>query len=100
MDLHANKAETDLILFLYPESVDTESIEDDPDRTEETVFSYPVAQTSLNGLTGAPSRASAAQGRELFLKMTTALAGKIEIAKTEKPPLPSEEWSDLPKLTF
>lgn len=98
-DLHANKAETDLMLFLYPDSVDITTIEDDPDRTEGTVFSYPVAQTSLNGLTGSPSQASAEQGRELFLKMASALAAKVETAKTESPPLPPEQWSALPELT-
>ena len=91
-DLHANRAETDLMLFLTPESVDMGKVEDDPDRTEGTVFSYPVAQTSLNGVTGKPSLGTSERGRELFAEMGQALAAKIETAKSEKPPLPAAQW--------
>src|SRR6476661_4114774 len=51
-DIHANAAETSLMLHLRPELVDTAEIHDDPDRTPGLVFSYPVAQTSVDGLTG------------------------------------------------
>ncbi len=94
-DLHANKAETDLMLFLAPELVDMSQAEDDPDRTGGMVFSCPVAQTSLNGLTGAPSEGTAERGQSLLLEMGAALAAKIELAKTEVPPLPPSEWSDV-----
>ncbi len=88
-DLHANKAETDLLLHLAPDLVRTDRLAeaDDPDRTPGTVFSYPVSQTSTNGVTGFPSRASAVDGAELFAKMTTALADLFEKAKAETPPL-------------
>ncbi len=91
-DLHANKAETDLLLHLAPELVHTDRLEqaDDPDRTPGTVFSYPVSQTSTNGVTGFPSRANATDGAALFEKMTTALAELFEKAKAETPPLPLE----------
>lgn len=91
-DLHANRAETDLMLFLAPETVDMSKVEDDPDRTMGTVFSYPVAQTSLNGVTGKPSLGTAERGRDLFVEMGQALAAKIETAKSEKPPLPTAQW--------
>jgi len=68
-DLHANRGETDLMLHLAPETVKMEAVADDPDRTTETVFSYPVAQTSLNGVTGKPSEGTAEQGKWLFEKM-------------------------------
>ncbi len=88
-DLHANKAETDLLLHLVPELVRTDRLAeaDDPDRTAGTVFSYPVSQTSLNGVTGFPSRANPTDGAELFEKMVTALATLFDQAKTETPPL-------------
>ena len=94
-DLHANKAETDLLLHLAPETVRMDLVEDDPDRTEGTVFSYPVAQTSLNGITGAPSEGSSERGRTLFSEMGEALSLAIESAKTETPPLEPSLWSDL-----
>ena len=87
-DLHANKAETDLMLHLAPETVDMSAVEDDPDRTVGKVFSYPVAQTSLNGITGKPSLGTAIAGAELFAKMGDALAALLESAKSETPPLP------------
>lgn len=94
-DLHANKAETDLLLYLAPDTVRMDKVEDDPDRTEGKVFSYPVAQTSLNGLTGAPSLGSAERGKELFEEMGDALAEVLLRAKDEEPPLSSEYWEDL-----
>jgi len=94
-DLHANKAETDLMLHLAPETVDMSKVEDDPDRTGGTVFSYPVAQTSLNGITGKPSLGNAKDGAQLFEAMGQALAEIVERAKTESPPLDPKHWSHL-----
>ncbi|MDF1824909.1 MAG: creatininase family protein [Verrucomicrobiales bacterium] len=94
-DLHANKAETDLLLYLTPDLVRMDLVEDDPDRTGGTVFSYPVAQTSLNGLTGSPSLGTATRGESLFQEMTDALAAFIESAKTESAPLESHHWENL-----
>ena len=96
-DLHANQAETALMLHLHPDLVRMDQLarSDDPDRTAGTVFSHPVAQTSLNGVTGHPSRATAQQGEALFNRMTTALVVKIRAAITEEPPLPPGHWTDL-----
>jgi creatinine amidohydrolase len=93
-DLHANQAETSLMLHLHPELVhmDRLATSDDPDRTVGSVFSHPVSQTSLNGVTGHPSRASAEQGRELFAAMTAALTEVVGRAVTEDPPLPPAHW--------
>jgi creatinine amidohydrolase len=98
-DLHANRAETDLLLFLAPELVRVEKMQDDPDRTAESVFSYPVAQTSLNGVTGSPSLATAKQGERLFREIGDTLTLLIERAKEETPPLGSDCWRDLPQLS-
>lgn len=99
-DLHANRAETSLMLHLHPELVHRERLaaSDDPDRTVGTVFSHPVAQTSLNGVTGSPSQATAQEGAELFAQMTAALVEKIHRAVTEEPPLPAEHWNHLTKV--
>lgn len=98
-DLHANKGECDLMLYLSPGTVDKDalSISDDPDRTEGLVFSYPVSQTSLNGSTGSASQGSIADGLRLFDKMSRALSEKLIAAKTEQPPLPKEEWAGAPE---
>jgi creatinine amidohydrolase len=98
-DLHANKGECDLMLHLAPDSVDMGALEssDDPDRTTDLVFSYPVSQTSLTGATGYPSRGSAEDGQWLFEKMSAAVADILSRAKTEKAPLPESEWGAAPE---
>jgi creatinine amidohydrolase len=85
-DWHAHAAETSLMLHLWPELVDRDEIRDDEDRTGDLVLSYTVAETSREGLTGAPSRASMEQGAALFEAVVTALAECIERARTEEPP--------------
>lgn len=94
-DLHANKAETDLLLHLTPNLVHTGRAADDADRTAGLVFPYPVAQTSLNGVTGFPSRATAEAGQQIFHEMAEALAETLVRASTEEPPLPPEHWQHL-----
>lgn len=87
IDWHAHAAETALMLHLHPGLVERSQIRDDPDRTGGLVFTYTVAETSLEGLTGAPSRATPEQGAELFEAVVAALVERIEAARTEEPPL-------------
>jgi creatinine amidohydrolase len=99
-DLHANQAETSLMLYLFPELVHMDRLDsaDDPDRTGDKVFCYPVAQTSLNGVTGFPSRATAEQGKALFDAMVDKLCERVSTAISEEPPLPPSQWQNLPKI--
>ena len=89
-DWHANRAETALMQALAPALVREDRIaeSDDPDRTEGLVFAHPVNRTSRNGVTGSPSRASAAEGAELFAWMVEDLAALVRRGLTETPPLP------------
>ncbi len=89
-DWHANAAETALMQAIAPELVreDRIVVADDPDRTTESVFAHPVNRTSRNGVTGFPSRASAADGAELYGWMVDDLAELIERGMAEEPPLP------------
>lgn len=88
-DWHANAAETSLMLAIAPQAVrcDRLATADDADRTEGLVFAHPVNRTSTNGVTGMPSRASSAQGHELFEWMVDDLAALIERGQREQPPL-------------
>jgi creatinine amidohydrolase len=88
-DWHANDAETSLMLAMAPDMVRADQLQaaDDPDRTEGLVFSHPVNRTSLNGVTGMPSRASAAKGRDWFALMVEDLSALIESGLKEQPPL-------------
>ncbi|MDP4644190.1 MAG: creatininase family protein [Opitutales bacterium] len=101
-DLHANKGECDLMLYLAPDTIDQEALADadDTDRTADLVFTYPVSQTSLNGTTGKPSLGNADDGKRLFNKMRDALVDMLERAKIEEPPLPRAEWASAPKSFY
>jgi creatinine amidohydrolase len=94
-DLHANKAETDLMRFLAPETVSMEQVEDDPDRTTGLVFSHMVAFTSANGVTGRPSEGTAERGANLFAEMGEALAALVESARHEETPLKWQRTSGV-----
>lgn len=89
-DIHANRAETALMLLLTPDAVDTNAIQDDPDRTQGKVFTYVVPQTSTNGVTGSPSLATVEEGEALLIQMGEALAGMVKSAMVEEPPI---HWS-------
>jgi creatinine amidohydrolase len=86
LDVHANRAETSLMLHLHPDLVDQSAIADDPDRTLDKVFSYTVAQTSIDGLTGSPSLATPEDGARLFQSIVDALSKQVETARSEEPP--------------
>lgn len=89
VDWHANAAETSLMMAMAPHIARPElnATSADPDRTEGLVFSHPVNRTSLNGVTGDPSQASAEQGRRLFGWMVEDLSALVERGKLELPPL-------------
>jgi creatinine amidohydrolase len=94
-DIHANRAETSLVLHLAPKRVCRSRIADadDPDRTDGLVLTWLVPQTSANGVTGAPSRATAAEGARWFSRMAAALAAKARRAAVEQPPI---AWARRP----
>jgi len=89
-DWHANDAETSLMMALSPELVRADRIKDsdDPDRTQDCVFSHPVNRTSTNGVTGKPSLASKQKGEQLFAWMVEDLSKSVLKAMKEQPPLP------------
>jgi creatinine amidohydrolase len=91
-DWHANEAETSLLLFLAPDSVQTARIAaaNDPDRTGGCIFPHLVAHTSLNGVTGTPGSATAEKGESLIRGIGDALVDLIRRARVEEPPI---EWS-------
>ena len=88
-DWHANDAETSLMLAVAPDMVRPDLLHDadDEDRTRAMVFAHPVNRTSKNGVTGLPSRASAAKGRQWFDWMVEDLSGLVARGVRERPPL-------------
>lgn len=96
-DWHANHAETALMLALEPDIVRPERLADadDPDRTDGCVFSHPVNRTSLNGVTGTPSTATAEQGAQLYSWMCEDLTALINRAVTEEAPLAQSYYQSV-----
>ena len=88
-DIHANRAETSLMLAVAPELVHLDRLDssDDPDRTGDLVFRYTATSLSTNGVTGRPSEASAALGRRLFDRVVGAIASLVDQGRSEEPPL-------------
>jgi creatinine amidohydrolase len=96
-DWHANDAETSLMLALQPDMVRNEYLHaaDDPDRTDNLVFSHPVNRTSTNGVTGTPSTATAEKGEEGFAWMVEDLSALIRRGLVEEPPLPHSYFDSV-----
>ena len=88
-DIHANKAETSLVLAIAPELVRLHEIADadDEDRTHDLVFRYTAPALSTNGVTGRPSEASADLGKYLLDLVADAVAERVERGRVEEPPL-------------
>ncbi len=88
-DIHANRAETSLIMHLAPGLVPRRRLRDadDRDRTDGLVFTWLVPQTSTNGVTGKPSLATAAEGATRFDEMAGALADRVRRAAVEEAPI-------------
>ena len=89
-DWHANEAETALMMAIAPALVRPDRLAeaDDPDRTGDCIFAHPVNRTSLNGVTGAPSKATAGAGERLYGWMVEDLTTLVRRGIAETPPLP------------
>jgi creatinine amidohydrolase len=97
-DIHANRAETAIMLALAPDQVRGELLADadDPDRTADLVFRYTASSLSTNGVTGRPSEASVELGRRLVEMAVAAVADRVERGRHEEPPLVAHVPSPVP----
>lgn len=96
---HANAAETSLLLHLFPEFVNGDAFIDEPDRSKEKIFSYPVDRESQTGTVGKPSEGSAEAGATLFDDLVQAASDLFTAAKAERPPLPPHGPLQIPDHT-
>lgn len=96
-DVHANRAETSMMLAIAPELVHADRLDtsDDDDRTGDLVFRYTAPSLSTNGVTGRPSEAGAELGAQLFERTVAALSALVERARVEEPPLGAAPLPDL-----
>ncbi|MCW2598821.1 MAG: Creatininase [Frankiales bacterium] len=98
-DIHANRAETALMLAVAPDLVHADRIADadDEDRTDGLVFRYTAPSLSTNGVTGRPSEATAALGEQLLAGIARAVADRVDRGRTEEPPLGVAARPPLPR---
>jgi creatinine amidohydrolase len=88
-DVHANRAETSLMMALAPDHVriDRLATSDDEDRTGGLVFRYTAPLLSKNGVTGRPSEATAVLGGWLLDEVVGAMCDAVDRGRSEEPPL-------------
>ena len=97
-DLHANRAETSLVMAVAPHLVRTDRIADadDEDRTGGLVFRYTAPALSTNGVTGCPSQATPELGEQLLARVADAVADRVVRGRVEQPPLGAAAAPHLP----
>lgn len=83
-DIHANEAETSLVMHVRPDMVHPERAVDEVDRTIGRVFPYAMPAVSKSGVVGAPTRATAAGGEELFDLVVDGLVDLLRRARAER----------------
>ncbi|HEY2214032.1 MAG TPA: creatininase family protein [Acidimicrobiales bacterium] len=88
-DIHANRAETALMMALAPAQVRLDQLPfaDDPDRSDGLVFRYTAPNLSLNGVTGSPSLATPELGQRLLDMVVGTMSAAVVRGRTEEPPL-------------
>jgi len=97
-DIHANRAETAIMLAIAPDQVHLDRVANanDPDRTDGLVFRYTAPALSRNGVTGRPSEATVELGMRLWNQAVRAIAGRVERGRTEEPPLGAAPAAGFP----
>ncbi|HTD51281.1 MAG TPA: creatininase family protein [Acidimicrobiia bacterium] len=100
-DVHANRAETALMMHIAPEFVHLDRVADadDPDRTAPLVFRYTAPVLSTNGVTGRPSEATSDLGAKLFALTVDALVDRIIRGRVEEPPLAAPAFTPAPECS-
>jgi creatinine amidohydrolase len=87
-DLHANQAETSILMHLRPEMVRPDRLVDEPDVTPGKIFSYDMPSTTQSGVVGHARRASAADGQTLVDMLVEDFEAIVRKALAEPWPVP------------
>lgn len=88
LDLHANQAETSILMHLRPETVRPDKLVDEPDVSPGLVFSYDMPATTRSGVVGHARRASAADGSTLVDMLVDDFEAIVRKALAESWPEP------------
>jgi creatinine amidohydrolase len=88
-DMHANLAETAMMLAIEPEGVEMKNARDVPDVTIGKFWRYAMPAVTPNGVVGRPSEASAAAGEAMLEQIIQDLEKLLVKAE-------AEDWPTLP----
>jgi creatinine amidohydrolase len=89
-DIHANIAETSMMLALEPENVRLDRAQDIEDVTVGRLWRYAMPAVTPNGVVGRPSGASPTVGRQMLDRLIHDLERLLTQAENETwPPIPS-----------
>lgn len=88
-EVHANRAETSLLLHTAPQMVRRELVYDVPDVTESRFWSYDMPRTTQTGVVGRPSESTLQDGMAMAAIMVDDLASLLRGAL-------AEDWPDVP----
>ncbi|UGV25262.1 creatininase family protein [Rhodopseudomonas boonkerdii] len=86
-DIHANVAETSMVLAIEPQGVQMDRAEDVTDVTAGRLWRYAMPAVTANGVVGRPSEATAAAGRQMLDRLVQDLETVLEQAQAETWPL-------------
>lgn len=87
-DIHANRGETSLLMYMRPETVRPEARVDEEDVTVGRVFSYDMPTATKSGVVGRPTLASADDGAVLAQMLVDDLSEIVQTAMAETWPTP------------
>jgi creatinine amidohydrolase len=88
-EVHANRAETSLLLHAFPEMVRPELAFDVPDVTVDRVWSYDMPRTTRTGVVGRPTESTADDGAAMAEILVAEFEMLLRVAL-------AEDWPDLP----
>ncbi|HAC60366.1 MAG TPA: creatininase [Rhodobiaceae bacterium] len=91
-DIHANIAETSMVMALDPAMVQMDHAEDVQDVTIGKIWRYAMPAVTPNGVVGRPSESSATLGRDMLDRIIDDFEALLEAAE-------KEEWPEIPAAT-
>lgn len=89
-DIHANVAETSMVLAIEPDWVQMDRAEDVEEVTVGKIWRYAMPAVTPNGVVGRPSESSAKLGRDMLDRIIADFEKLLEAAETE-------EWPAIPE---
>jgi len=92
-DIHANVAETSMVMAIDPDSVRIERAEDIEDVTIGKVWRYAMPAVTPNGVVGSPSGSTVELGRKMLERIIGDLEALLEQAE-------NEAWPTIPRAVL